>query len=60
MKKVVIKIEVTGIENWDVDWENPEAVKHELNDVDSTLKKMMSTLLGIYSQNIEVKSELSV
>ena len=55
-KQIGVSISITGIENWNVNWENELDAKHELGTLKAEIRREISRYLGIHIQNIDVLS----
>lgn len=58
MKKIKIEIEVTGLEGWDVDWDNPDICILEVNELRKSIPHVLSRGLGIHHDDIRTKVTL--
>ncbi len=52
MKKIIVKIEIEGIKDWNVDWENDKSAKNELTKLNEDITYAISKYCGIGRQNI--------
>ena len=59
MKRIEVKIEITNIENWSVDWENKDDRVKELILLRWNLKAAISERCGILYDDISVELDLT-
>jgi hypothetical protein len=58
MKKIEVKIEITGIEGWDRDWNNEGDVAIEIAQLELDIIYNLSEHCGITANNLTVNAEL--
>ena len=51
-KKIIIEFEVTNIDSWSTDWDNEEATKQELKELERDLLRAMEDNIGIYKSSV--------
>ena len=58
MKKIEVKIEITNIENWSVDWDNEDEVKMEFKDLSWHIRMSLYERCGIALDNDSIELTL--
>lgn len=58
MKKIEVKIEITNIEKWSVDWGNKEEVEMEFKDLSWQMKMALYERCGITLDNNSIELTL--
>ena len=59
-KKIEIKIEVSNIQDWDVNWDNSSEKNRQISKLKHEIKTVLSDNMGIYWDNINIeKCEVS-
>jgi hypothetical protein len=56
-KQIIFQISIDGLEDWDVEWENPHEVSQILTELESDFKRGISINHGIYYNNIAISSK---
>jgi hypothetical protein len=56
-KQIIIQITIDGLEDWDVDWENPHEVSQTLTELESDFKSGICRNHGISYNNIVISSK---
>ena len=54
MKKIQLKINLTELEDWDVDWNDSSEIFILLSEVTADTRSAISERLGIDRENIEI------
>lgn len=59
MMEIQVKIEISNVENWSIDWNDESVKKEELKRLDMDLKTLIVDHIGIYFDNIKVNSSIN-
>ena len=59
MRTIKVEIGISGIENWDVDWNNPEEVESQLDSLKTDIANGMDRACGIFKKNLSIECKLS-
>lgn len=57
MNKIIVKVEITDIDNWDVDWNNDKDKSDQLTGLSQDIQEGISVYAGINYSNLHVFSE---
>jgi len=57
-KTIEVKIEITGLSGWDVDWEDPSAVSLVLLRTKRDLYDLLPNGLGIEHRDLRIEVEI--
>lgn len=59
MRIIKIEMEISGIDGWNIDWDNEQSRKNELAELNSDIQKTISNNCGIGYAQIKINSELT-
>ena len=58
MKTLIVKIEIKNVEQWDVDWDDPEEAKKEIHEFESDLRYSLVNNLGV-GEDVHIETTLT-
>lgn len=59
MKSIIVKVELTNVDQWDINWKDIKEAKQELKTIELELRTLITDHLGVYLDNITVEANLS-
>ena len=59
MKIIEVKIKISDIDRWDVDWTDKQQIANYLEEFDNEIRDVVARGYGISFTNIKVKSKLT-
>lgn len=58
MRTITIEIELDNVDDWDVNWDNPDICTLELNNLNDDIHSLLRNNLGIPYDSIQLKTSM--
>lgn len=58
MKTIEVKVTITHVDGWDIDWSNDVARTNELEELNADIRDAIARSCGISPSNISVESKI--